>query len=166
MRYGIGPHCIYRDIVKICAVILCSVLPADRSSVHYSPRPWGGNRGRRKQRSAERRRRVSVSKRKSSGSIIWRWFGYKSSDEQQNRTAGVRCAAAVVPALAVARGGSRGGALPQPPRTRRVEEEMVGLDITTINVESNITTAVTLIAALWESRSPNAQTYVTCRISK
>ena len=91
-----------------------------------------------------------VSKRKSSGSIIWRWFGYKSSDEQQNRTARVRCAAARRPqprgpAAAVPRGGSRNAPrwLSRPLRTGRVEEEMVGLDITTIKVQSNITTAGT-----------------------
>ena len=45
----------------------------------------------RKQRSAERRRRVSWLVREKA---VAQSSGYKSSDEQQNRTAGVWCAAA------------------------------------------------------------------------
>ena len=42
-----------------------------------------------------------VSKRKSSGSLIWRWFGFKISDEQQNNIICRECHKEVT-----ARGGS------------------------------------------------------------
>ena len=143
------------------------MLPADRSSVHCPPRPasfmhrGGGGRNIhsatlqqtwRKQRSAERRRRVSwLVKEKA----VAQSFGDGSDTNHQicirlyqilsNLTAGVRCAAAG--GTATAGTGCRGAPRPlsRPPRTGRVEEVMVEVDITTINVQSNITTTLPLL---------------------
>ena len=51
--------------------------------------------------SVERTKDELVGKRKSSGSVIWRWFGFKVSDEQQNHVICRQCHKQVT-----ARGGS------------------------------------------------------------
>lgn len=97
-------HFAYIDIVQICALILAPSKLQTRSSLRCSPRPAplscteGGGAGtdtstnmEEATASAERFDEELVSKRKSIGSVIWRWFGFKVSDEQQNHVICRQC---------------------------------------------------------------------------
>lgn len=91
-------HIAYIDIVQICAVPRATAPPLRggwwRAQSHSSTNMEEATT------SAERAEEL-VSKRKSSGSVIWRWFGFKVSDEQQHHVICRECNKQVT-----ARGGS------------------------------------------------------------